>query len=71
MKRVEPLFRYQCTNPAHQHAAKAPSDTMTIHEHAWAYCPYDVRAGDHAWSVANGSAPRLLPREPADPQALD
>jgi hypothetical protein len=42
---------------------------MTIHEHSWAYCPYDVRATDHLWSVANADAPVLL-REPADPPAL-
>ena len=64
-----PLFRYRCTNAEHQHAAKGPSDTMTIHEYSWAYCPYDVRATDHLWSVANPDAPVLLARVPGDPPA--
>jgi hypothetical protein len=60
-----PLIRYRCTTPEHQHATKRPSDTMTIHERSWAYCPYDVRAADHLWSVANPEAPVLLVREAA------
>jgi hypothetical protein len=68
MKHITPLFRYRCANPEHQRAAKGTSDTITIHEHSWAYCPYDVRAADHLWSVANPDAPVLL-RAPADPPA--
>ena len=64
-----PLIRYRCTAPGHQHAAKRASDTMTIHEQSWAYCPYDVRAMDHLWSIADPNAPVLLVREPVDPQA--
>ena len=69
MNRLKPLIRYLCANSAHQHAAKGPSDTMTIHEQSWAYCPYDVRAADHLWSVANADAPVLLVRARADPPA--
>ena len=64
------LIRYRCTAPGHQHAAKRPSDTMTIHEQSWAHCPYDVRALDHLWSIADPNAPVLLAREPVDPPAL-
>ena len=65
-----PLIRYRCVAPGHQHAAKRPSDTMTIHEQSWAYCPYDVRASDHLWSIADAKAPVLRFRERAGPPAL-
>ncbi|HEY6204232.1 MAG TPA: hypothetical protein VI056_14495 [Candidatus Limnocylindria bacterium] len=65
-----PLIRYRCTKPEHQHTAKRPSDTMTIHERSWAYCPYDVRAQEHLWSIADPNAPELLVRGPVDPPAL-
>jgi hypothetical protein len=63
------LIRYRCTAPGHQHAAKRASDTMTIHEQSWAYCPYDVRASDHLWSIADAKAPVLRVRERAGPPA--
>ena len=66
MKSIKPLIRYRCENPAHQRPTESLSDTMTIHEHSWAYCAFDVRARDHLWSVANPDAPVLLAREPAD-----
>ena len=47
MKPFAPLIRYRCTNPEHQRTTKTLSDTMTIHERSWAYCPYDVRVTDH------------------------
>jgi hypothetical protein len=65
MKNVKPLIRYRCESPAHQRPTQSLSDTMTIHERSWAYCPYDVRQEGHAWSLANPEAPVLLiPREP-------
>ena len=69
LKDIRPLIRYRCDNPAHQRQTTNLSDTMTIHDHSWAYCPYDVRVADHLWSVANPDAPMLTAREPADPPA--
>jgi hypothetical protein len=71
LENITPLIRYRCANPEHQHAAKRVSDTMTIHDRSWAYCPYDVRASDHRWSVANPQAPVFPVRALADPPALD
>lgn len=59
------LIRYRCTKPEHQHATRGLSDTMTIHERSWAFCPYDVRETDHLWALANPDAP-VLTKEPAD-----
>lgn len=71
MRYMMSLIRYRCANPAHQRRArKTLSDTMTIHESAWAYCPYDVREGGHAWSLDNPDAPVLLVRAPVDLPAL-
>lgn len=64
-----PLIRYRCTRPEHQHAARTISDKMTIHEQSWAYCPYDVRAADHLWSIANPQAPVFLVKALSDPPA--
>ena len=69
MKPFARLIRYHCTNPEHQRSTKALSDTMTIHDRSWAFCPYDVRVADHLWIIANPEAPVLV-REPADPPAL-
>lgn len=69
MKPFARLIRYQCANPKHQRPTKTLSDTMTIHERSWAYCPYDVRVTDHLWALANPEAPVLV-KEPSDLQAL-
>jgi hypothetical protein len=66
MRDIRPLIRFRCDNPAHQRPKASVSDTMTIHERSWAYCPYDVRETGHLWAVANPDAPFLLAREPAD-----
>ena len=65
MKPFAPLIRYRCTNPEHQRSTKTLSDTMTIHERSWAFCPYDVRVAGHLWALENPQAPVLI-REPAD-----
>jgi hypothetical protein len=65
MKPFAQLIRYRCTNPDHQRSTKKISDTMTIHEHSWAFCPYDVRVADHLWALENPDAPVLL-KAPAD-----
>jgi hypothetical protein len=69
MKPIAQLIRYKCANPKHQRATKSLSDTMTIHERAWAFCAYDAREADHLWALANPEAPVLV-REPADLPAL-
>ena len=69
MKKISPLIRYQCANPEHQRVTTSVSDTMTIYDRSWAYCPYDVRASDHKWSLANPEAPAMQLRALADPPA--
>ena len=69
MKPFARLIRYRCAKPEHQRPTNNVSDTMTIHERSWAYCPYDVRVEDHLWALANPDAP-VLTREPADLPAL-
>ena len=48
------LVHFWCTNPAHARPAKERSDTLTLFEGLWAYCPFDVRAGDHEWAPTGG-----------------
>lgn len=65
MKPYGELIRYRCTNPDHQRQTKSVSDTMTIHERSWAFCPDDVRMAGHLWALENPEAP-VLTKEPAD-----
>jgi hypothetical protein len=48
------LVHFRCTNPAHTRPAEQRSDTLTLVEGLWAYCPFDIRAGDHAWDLTGG-----------------
>ena len=48
------LVYYRCTNPKHQQGSGDKSDTLTIHEGKWAYCPHDIRAKDHQWTETGG-----------------
>ena len=48
------LVHFCCTNPAHARPAAERGDTLTLFEGLWAYCPFDVRAGDHAWTATGG-----------------
>lgn len=48
------LVHFRCTNPAHMMPAEQRSDTLTLAEGLWAYCPYDVRVGDHEWVPTGG-----------------
>jgi hypothetical protein len=45
---------YVCTTPAHLTRNGAVVDHITIHEQAWAYCPSDVRKGEHTWKATGG-----------------
>ena len=48
------LVHFRCTNPAHAREAAQRSDTLTLFEGLWAYCPFDVRAGEHDWAPTGG-----------------
>jgi hypothetical protein len=48
------LVHFRCTNPGHARPADQRSDTLTLFEALWAYCPFDVRAGDHEWAPTGG-----------------
>jgi hypothetical protein len=48
------LVHFRCTNPAHARSAAERSDTLTLFEGLWAYCPFDIRAADHVWSPTGG-----------------
>ncbi len=48
------LVHYRCVNPRHREAPGSGSDTLTIHERKWAYCPHDIRARGHEWKDTGG-----------------
>ena len=48
------LIQFRCVNEKHQQQRSSSSDTLTINEGAWAYCPMDVRAKDHEWRATGG-----------------
>jgi hypothetical protein len=53
---------------AHQEFSGHESDTLTIHEGKWAYCPHDVRAQGHEWTETGGQTlaeVRLRQRRPS------
>jgi hypothetical protein len=57
------LVHFRCTNPAHARPASERSDTVTLNEGLWAYCPFNVRAGDHRWSPTGGVTIEELRRQ--------
>jgi len=57
------LVHFRCTNPAHDRPAERRSDTLTLVEGLWAYCPFDIRVGDHDW-VSTGGVPMAELRRP-------
>lgn len=54
------LVHFRCTNPAHARPAEQRSDTLTLVEGLWAYCPFDIRAGGHDWEATGGVAMQEL-----------
>jgi hypothetical protein len=48
------LVHFRCTNPAHDRPATQRSDTLTLVEGLWAYCPFDIRVADHDWQPTGG-----------------
>lgn len=71
------LVHFRCTAPVHARAAPQRSDTLTLVEGLWAYCPFDVRVGDHTWEPTGGvtmeslrgDGGRALFRQPAEDDA--
>ncbi len=47
------LVAYECTAPGHQ-PAHDHIDKLTIHDGAWAYCPFDALATGHMWHETGG-----------------
>jgi hypothetical protein len=54
MRDQEALIHYRGATAKHQQPRGADSDTLTIHEGKWAYCPYDIRAKGHEWTETGG-----------------
>jgi len=48
------LIQYRCVNEKHQENKTGTSDTLTVYEGKWAYCPFDVRATGHSWEDTGG-----------------
>jgi hypothetical protein len=48
------VIHFRCVAAKHQDAKAGTSDTLTIHEGKWAYCPYDIRADGHQWEATGG-----------------
>ena len=48
------LIQFRCVTPKHLDAKAGNSDTLTVYEGKWAYCPMDVRAKDHTWVSTGG-----------------
>lgn len=50
---IAKLIAYECDAPEHQPSLWHP-DKITIHENAWAFCPFDARADGHRWKETGG-----------------
>jgi hypothetical protein len=48
------LIAFECTASAHQPTLIYP-DKLTIHDGAWAFCPFDARATGHLWRSTGGA----------------
>lgn len=48
------LVYFRCANPDHARPAAERSDTLTLVEGLWAYCPLNVREPDHRWEATGG-----------------
>ena len=48
------MVGYVCAAATH-FVANGQVDHLTIHEREWAYCPGDVRMGEHEWKATGGS----------------
>ena len=61
------LVHFRCTKDAHARPAATRSDQLTLVEGLWAYCPFDIRAGDHEWVPTGGVTLGSLRAEPTEP----
>lgn len=48
------LIQFRCVADDHQEPG-AKSDTLTVHEGKWAFCPHDIRAKGHRWEATGGA----------------
>lgn len=48
------LIAHECVAHDHQPTLAHP-DKLTIHRGAWAFCPFDARAGGHEWRETGGA----------------
>lgn len=48
------LVHFRCVSAKHQEARGSASDTLTIHDGKWAFCPYDIRVKGHEWEPTGG-----------------
>ena len=68
MQEKRAVIHFRCVSADHQQLRGSASDTLTIHEGKWAYCPHDVRIAGHDWSDTGGitlEEARLAQRRPA------
>ena len=47
------LIAFECIADGHR-PSLVPPDKLTIHEGAWAFCPFDARADGHRWRATGG-----------------
>ena len=48
------LIAFECAASSHRPTLMHP-DKLTIHEGAWAFCPFDARAEGHLWRSTGGA----------------
>jgi hypothetical protein len=60
------LVHFRCTKAAHARPPTNRSDTLTLVEGLWAYCPFDIRAGQHEWVPTGGVTMDSLRTETAE-----
>lgn len=53
MSEERALIAFRCVADGHQEPG-SKSDTLTIHEGKWAFCPHDIRAKGHSWEATGG-----------------
>ena len=55
------LIAYECIAADHQ-PSMLHVDKLTIHDGAWAFCPFDARADGHQWKPTGGADVEALTR---------
>lgn len=54
-------IRFVCVEPQHQHAPEQFSNSLTIHENRWAFCPAGTTK-DHVWQATEPTTVDALRR---------